>query len=89
MPRILLLIPTRTYRTRAFMRATQRLKAEVVVGSERPQVLARSRPGTTAVIDFRHPESMAAQVVAGGGADGERSRRAGVTRRTGARRIAG
>jgi biotin carboxylase len=63
-PRILLLIPTRTYRTRAFMRAAQRLKAEVVVGSERPQVLARSRPGTTAVIDFRHPERAAEQAAA-------------------------
>jgi biotin carboxylase len=62
-PRILLLIPTRTYRTRAFMRAARRLGAEVVIGSERRQVLSRKRPGTTAVVDFRHPERALAQIV--------------------------
>ena len=35
MARILLLMATRTYRTRAFLRAARRLGAEVVVGMER------------------------------------------------------
>ncbi len=64
MHRILLLIPTRTYRTRAFMRAARKLGAEVVVGSERQQALAKARPGTTALIDFRRPERAVAQIAA-------------------------
>ena len=64
MHRILLLVPTRTYRAGAFLRAARRLGAEVVIGSEREHVLTKRRPGTTAVVDFRHPECAAAQAVA-------------------------
>ncbi len=45
------------------MRAAQRLGAEVVIGSERPQVLAKRRPGTTVVVDFRRPDRAVAQIV--------------------------
>jgi biotin carboxylase len=39
-PRILLLLPTGTYRASDFLAATARLDVDVVVGSERPQALA-------------------------------------------------
>ena len=64
MHRILLLMATRTYRSRAFMRAARRLGAEVVVGSERRQALAKAKPGTTITVDFRHPERAVAQIAA-------------------------
>jgi biotin carboxylase len=64
MHRILLLMSTRTYRARAFLRAARRLGAEVVVGSERRQALARARPGTTILVEFRRPERAVAQIVA-------------------------
>ena len=56
MRRILLLMSTRTYRSRAFMRAVARLRGEVVVGTERAQALARLTPGTTLTIDLARPE---------------------------------
>ncbi len=66
MPRLLLLMSTRTYRARAFMRAAHRLGAEVVVGSERRNALAKARPGTTLLVDLRHPERAVEQIVAAG-----------------------
>lgn len=53
---------TRTYRARAFMRAARRLGAEVVVGSERRQAVAK--PGATLTLDFRDPAHATAQIVA-------------------------
>jgi biotin carboxylase len=66
MPRLLLLMATRTYRARAFMRAAHRLGAEVVVGSERRNALAKAQPGTTLLVDLRHPERAVEQIVAAG-----------------------
>lgn len=63
MPRILLLIPTTTYRTGAFMEAARRLQLEVVVGSDQRQALASLTPGTTLALDFQNPEKAVAQVV--------------------------
>lgn len=62
MHRILLLMATRTYRARAFLRAARRLDARVVVGSERRNALARAKPGTTLAVDFRHPDRAVAQI---------------------------
>ncbi len=62
MHRILLLMATRTYRSRAFMRAARKLDAEVVVGSERRQALARARSGNTITVNFRRPERAIAQI---------------------------
>jgi biotin carboxylase len=62
MARILLLMATRTYRSRAFMRAARKLGASVVVGSERRQALARAKPGTTITVDLRHPARAVEQV---------------------------
>lgn len=54
MPRLLLLLPTRTYRAHDFMEAAGRLGVDVVVGSERKQALADQVPGRTLALDFRH-----------------------------------
>src|SRR2546430_15717960 len=47
MVRVLLLIPSRTYRTHDFMTAASRLEVEVVVGSEH-------RPAVAGLMDGRH-----------------------------------
>ena len=55
MARVLLLLPTRTYRARDFMEAAYRLGVEVVVGSERRQVFAPLFPGGHLRLDFLRP----------------------------------
>src|SRR5215218_4889948 len=64
MRRILLLMPTRTYRARAFMRAAKRLGAAVTVGTERRNALATAVPGATVALSFRDPERAVAQIAA-------------------------
>ena len=55
-PRLLLLMTTITYRAGAFLEAAQRLNVSVVVGSERPQVLAAAHPSGHLTLDFVSPE---------------------------------
>ena len=55
MARVLLLLPTRTYRAHDFMEAARRLGVEVVVGSERRQVFAPLFPGGHLRLDFLRP----------------------------------
>ena len=43
MPRVLLLLPSATYRATDFVKAADRLGAEVVVASDRVQALAEVR----------------------------------------------
>jgi biotin carboxylase len=50
--RVLLVMRTRTYRARAFLRAAERLGVDVTVATEREQPLARLAPGTTLALDF-------------------------------------
>lgn len=64
MPRILLLIPTQTYRAGAFLEAATRLNLEVVVGSNESQVLAPLTPETSLTLDLQHPEKSMGQIVA-------------------------
>jgi biotin carboxylase len=64
MHRILLLMPSRTYRARAFMRAAKKLGAEVTVGTDRRSVLEKAAPGTTVALTFRDPEQAVAQIAA-------------------------
>ena len=61
--RLLLLMSTRTYRSRAFMSAARRLGVEVVVGSEQRQALANRARSTTLTLDFRRPSHAADQIV--------------------------
>ncbi len=62
MPRVLLLIPTTSYRTADFLAAAGRLGVDVVVGSDEPAVLARAA-GTALTVDFRRPDRGGAQIV--------------------------
>lgn len=64
MPRLLLLLPTRTYRAHDFMVAAERLGVDVVVGSERKQALADLVPGKTLALDFFNPEAATQRIVA-------------------------
>ena len=54
--RVLLLMPTSTYKSRSFLEAAERLGVEVVVGSERKQALEDLVPGHTLTLDFARPE---------------------------------
>ncbi len=54
-PRVLLLLPTRTYRATDFLDAALKLNVEVVVASEEPATTADLSPRDTLVLDFRAP----------------------------------
>ena len=61
MPRVLLLIPSSTYRAPDFMAAAQRLGVEVVVGTDRD--LPQLAPGRALQLDLASPEAGAQRVV--------------------------
>lgn len=63
MPRVLLLLPTTTYRTHAFMEAAQRLGVELTVASEVANTFARLNPSGLLRLDFDDPQEAARQVV--------------------------
>lgn len=54
-PRILLLLPTRTYRATDFLNAALRLEVEVVIASEEAATTADRSPRHTLVLDFGNP----------------------------------
>ena len=54
-PRILLLLPTRTYRATDFLEAASKLDVEVVVASEEAATTADLSPRHTLVLDFSTP----------------------------------
>ncbi|HEY7602251.1 MAG TPA: ATP-grasp domain-containing protein [Methylomirabilota bacterium] len=62
MLRLLLLIPTTTYRTEAFVQAAAKLDVEMVVASERPSVLEAARPDNLLTLDFEDPGKSARAV---------------------------
>jgi biotin carboxylase len=62
MQRLLLLMATRTYRAKAFIRAARRLGGEVIIASEQKQALADLAPGRSLTLDFRHPERAVASI---------------------------
>ncbi len=55
-PRVLLLLPTRTYRASDFLSAARQLGVEVVVASDQPQTLSELSPLKSLSLDFRTPE---------------------------------
>ena len=63
MARVLLLIPTASYRAPDFMDAATRLGLEVVIGSNHGQPLAELFPGRTLTADFNNLDSGAAAIV--------------------------
>ncbi|HEV2014528.1 MAG TPA: ATP-grasp domain-containing protein [Candidatus Dormibacteraeota bacterium] len=64
MARVLLLIPSRTYRTHDFMEAAARLDVEVVVGSEHRPALAGLMEGRQLRLDFHDLEGSTRRIVA-------------------------
>ena len=60
-PRLLLLLPTVTYRTVAFVEAARRLGADLTVASERPSTFERANPRGLVTLDFADPTHAAAQ----------------------------
>ncbi len=53
--RVLLLLPTTTYRTADFLAAARGLGVEVTVASERPSTLEELNPEGLLTLDFRDP----------------------------------
>ena len=63
MPRVLLLLPTTTYRTPDFLEAAKNLGVEVTVASEEPSTLESVNPAGLLLLDFRDPEGAARRAV--------------------------
>ncbi|MBI4593304.1 MAG: ATP-grasp domain-containing protein [Candidatus Rokubacteria bacterium] len=62
MARLLLLLPTTTYRTEAFIDAARKLGVDLVCASEQPSTLERLSPETLLTLDFDDPAAAAAKV---------------------------
>jgi biotin carboxylase len=63
MPRLLLLLPTTTYRTEAFVEAARRLEVDLTVASEEDSAFSGDEPAGLVTLDFAAPERAAAKVV--------------------------
>jgi biotin carboxylase len=63
MPRVLLLLPTNTYRTAAFIDAALKLGVDVVAASEQPSTMAAINPAGLLTLDFADPERAGRQAV--------------------------
>ncbi len=63
MKRVLLLLPTTTYRARDFLAAARRVGVEVVVGTEGHQALEREAPGGTITLDISDSAAATAAIV--------------------------
>ena len=63
MPRVLLLLPTTTYRAEAFVGAASRLRVDVTVASEQPNTLTRLNPAGLLTLDFKDPQKAAQRMV--------------------------
>jgi biotin carboxylase len=61
-PRVLLLLPTTTYRAHDFIEAGRRLGIEMVVGSDQKQILEEASPGRTVTLDFSDPARAAGSI---------------------------
>src|SRR5882672_8355748 len=64
MDRLLLLLPTTTYRTEDFLDAARALGVEVVCASEHPSTLEAVVPDNLLTLDFRNPTRAAEQAAA-------------------------
>ena len=62
--RILLLLPTKTYRAKAFLSAASQLGVSVAIGSDQPQTLSELSPRKSLVLNFNQPENATKQIVA-------------------------
>ena len=62
--RILLLLPTKTYRAEAFLSAASQLGVAVAIGSDQPQTLSELSPRKSLVINFSKPEKATEKILA-------------------------
>ena len=62
MLRLLLLLPTSTYRSADFLEAARRIGADVAVASEEPNALEALNPENLLTLDFRDPQGAARRV---------------------------
>lgn len=60
--RLLLLVPTTSYRIGDFLKAAERLNVDVAVGSDQPGVLERFSKGRTVTVDFKAMDRGVAQI---------------------------
>ena len=63
-PRLLLLLPSTTYRAAAFVEAARRLDVELPVVSDHRSVFATREPASLATFDFSNPDRAAEQAAA-------------------------
>src|ERR1700694_2711079 len=61
MPRLLLLLPSTTYRTAAFVAAARQIGAELTVASEQPSTLESANPAGLLTLDLQNPGHAADQ----------------------------
>ena len=61
--RVLLLLPTTSYKARDFLAAAEQLNVDVTVGTERRQALDSVAPERSLVLDFTRPEASLARIV--------------------------
>ena len=61
--RILLLLPTKTYRAKAFLSAASQLGVAVAIGSDQPQTLSELSPRKSLVLNFGKPENALKEIV--------------------------
>ena len=64
MPRVLLLLPTTSYRTEAFLDAAVQVGVDVTVASEQANTLGHLNPAALLTLDFNDPQSAAQRVCA-------------------------
>jgi hypothetical protein len=61
MPRVLLLLPTTTYRTKAYLDAARNVGVDVVAASEQASTLAARNPEGLLALDLFNPDEAARQ----------------------------
>src|SRR5580704_1061156 len=64
MPRVMLILPTETYRATAFLQAAGVLGVEVVVASNEAPTLAALMDGRVLTLDLSHPDESAERALA-------------------------
>lgn len=62
--RILLLLPTKTYRAEAFLSAASQLGVVIAIGSDQPQTLSELSPRKSLVLNFSKPEQATEEILA-------------------------
>lgn len=64
MPRLLLLLPTGTYRTDDFVKAAEKLNIDLTAASEEPSTFEKREPSRLLTLDLRNPQKAARQAKA-------------------------